>query len=252
MSPLAVRADYADVVLEDAPIAYWRMDDADGDEVTDSSGNNHHGEVDGAEGSISFGQPGLVPAEGGSGSVSLAGFDRIIIPGFEKIGEAGFSAEYWVRVTAYPDACCDNLVGDGEAGGDFFLMNYLLGPGQGDNGGIRPHFSFANAPVSLSTAEPNVLGLDTIYHVVTTWDATDPDNNNGKIYFNGVEVLSGNVSGNVPPPDDTGDNNVYIGRDDRENRPSNFDIDEVAMYDRPLAADEVLKHYRAGTKRRPG
>ena len=65
ISPLAVRADYADVVLEDAPIAYWRMDDADGDEVTDSSGNNHHGEVDGAEGSISFGQPGLVPAEGG-------------------------------------------------------------------------------------------------------------------------------------------------------------------------------------------
>ena len=241
-----VLADYADTVLADRPIAYWRMDDAGGSQITDSSGNGHHGEVDGNEGSITFGADGLVPSETDNGSIQLAGFDRIIVPGFEKIGEFGYSAEYWVRVTAYPDACCDNLVGDGESAGDFFMMNYLLGPGQGDDGAIRPHFSFGNSPVSLSTATPDVLELDTVYHVVTTWDATNPDNNNGKIYINGAEVLSGNVSSNVPPPGDTGDNAIYIGRDDREDRPSNFDIDEVALYDRPLTAVQVQAHYQAG------
>ncbi|MCB1096303.1 MAG: LamG domain-containing protein [Verrucomicrobiae bacterium] len=241
---------YADAVLADDPVAYWRMDDSDGTQVTDSSGNGNHGAVDGDSGSITFGQGGLLSAEPEGRSISLAGLDRIVMPGFEKVGATGFSAEYWVRVTQYPEACCDSLVSDGEAAGDFFMMNYLLGPGQGDNGAIRPHFGTGNAPVALSTAEPNVLALNQVYHVVTTWDAADPDNNNGKIFINGVVVLEGNVSGNVPAPGDTGDNMIFIGRDNRENRPSNFDIDEVALYDKPLTSAQVQAHYAAGTAQR--
>ena len=126
------------------------------------------------------------------------------------------------------------------------MMNYLIGPGQGDTGAVRPHYSFANTPVSLTTQGANVLGIDTTYHVVTTWDATDPNNNNGKIYFDGQLVLEGNVTGNVPAAGDTGDNAIYIGRDDRENRPSNFIIDEVALYDYPLTAAQVQSHYNIG------
>ncbi|MEZ5328504.1 MAG: LamG domain-containing protein [Verrucomicrobiales bacterium] len=239
-------AQYADTVMEDEPVAYWRMDDVDGTQVTDSSGNGHHGAVDGDAGSITFGQSGLLKTDTESRSISLAGLDRLIIPGFEKIGEQGHSAEYWVRVTQYPEACCDSLVSDGEAGGDFFMMNYLLGPGQGDSGAIRPHYGTGNAPVALSTAAPNVLEVGEVYHVVTTWDATDPDNNNGRIYINGQVVLEGNVTGNVPAPGGTGDNMIFIGRDNRENRPSNFDIDEVAIYDKPLSAEQVQAHYLAG------
>ena len=243
--PATSQAQYADAVLTDSPVAYWRMDDADGSRITDSSGNEHHGAVDGENGSISFGRSGLLASETGNGSVSLAGFDRIIIPGFEKIGERGFSAEYWVRVRKYPEACCDSLISDGEGAGDFFMMNYLLGPGQGDDGGIRPHFSVANTPVSLSTAEPDVLALDTVYHVVTTWDAQDPENGNGKIYFNGELVLADDVSGVIPPAGDTGDNMIFIGRDGRENRPSHFDIDEVALYDFPLSEERIKAHFEA-------
>ena len=244
---LAFAGTYADAVLNDNPIAYWRMNS----NADDASGNNHNGAVDGGTGSVTFDHPGLVPAEAGSGAVSLAGMDRIIIPGFEKIGASGYSAEYWVNVTAYPTACCDNLVGDGEAGGDFFMMNYLIGPGQGDIGAVRPHFSFGNQPVSLTTQEPNVLALNTTYHVVTTWDATDPNNNNGKIYFNGQLVLEGNVTGNVPAAGETGDNKIYIGRDDRENRPSNFIIDEVALYDYPLTEAQIQNHYVVGSVPEP-
>ncbi len=246
-SQSAYAGSYSDAVLSDNPIAYWPMNG----NADDVSGNNHNGAVDGGTDSVTFDHPGLVPAESGSGAVSLAGMDRIIVPGFEKIGATGYSAEYWVSVTEFPTACCDNFVGDGEAGGDFFMMNYLIGPGQGDTGAVRPHYSFANTPVSLTTQTPNVLELDTTFHVVTTWDATDPNNNNGKIYFNGQLVLEGNVTGNVPAPGDTGDNKIYIGRDDRENRPSNFIIDEVAFYDYPLTDAQVESHFAIGSVPEP-
>ena len=240
---------YSDAVLNDNPIAYWRLGDVGG-AVADSSGNSNNGASDGP--SVSFGNASLVPAEPGDTSVALAGSDRIIIPGFEKIGPTGYSAEYWVKVTQYPAACCDSLVSDGESGGDFFMMNYLIGPGQGDDGAVRPHYSFGNTPVSLTTTPPNILALDQVHHVVTTWDAADPDNNNGKIYIDGVLALEGNVTGNVPLPGTTGDNIIYIGRDGRENRPSNFEIDEVALYDFPLTSQQVSTHYNIGIVPEPG
>ena len=130
-------------------------------------------------------------------------------------------------------------------------MNYLIGPGQGDDGAVRPHYSFGNTPVSLTTSI-NILALDQVHHVVTTWDAADPDNNNGKIYIDGVLALEGNVTGNVPLPGTTGDNIIYIGRDGRENRPSNFEIDEVALYDFPLTSQQVSTHYNIGIVPEPG
>ena len=47
-------------------------------------------------------------------------------------------------------------LGDGEASGDYFMMNYILGPNQGVVGAIRPHYGPANSPVSMaSVASPS-------------------------------------------------------------------------------------------------
>lgn len=235
-------AAYATAVLADNPVAYWRMD-AD---ASDSSGNSHNGAVDGGSGAVTFGVPSLVPAEAGNGAVTLGGGGndarRILVPGFNKIGATGWSAEYWVSVPQYPTACCDSLVSDGQPGGDFFMMNYLIGPGQGDNGAIRPHFSFGNSPVSITTTPPNVLALNTTYHVVTTQDFTA---GTGTVYINGAVVLSAPVTSN-PPSAAQNAYDIYIGRDGREARPSNFTIDEVAMYDYPLSLAQVQNHYNIG------
>ncbi|NIP97724.1 MAG: LamG domain-containing protein, partial [Akkermansiaceae bacterium] len=237
---------YVQAVLDDNPIAYWRL----GNDASDSSAfARPAGSVDGTTGSVTFGQPSLVPSISGNGAVALsgdsAGQRRIVIPGFEKIGPNGHSAEYWVNVSAFPTSCCDNLVGDGEAGGDFWMMNYLIGPGQGDTGAIRPHYSVGNSPVALTTTVPNVLSLDTVYHVVTTWDPNVAVNN-GQIWVNGALWLQGTVTGNVPAPGTTGDNTIFIGRDGRENRPSNFIIDEVALYDYALSPEQIQNHYNLG------
>jgi len=233
---------YSNAVLLDGPIAYWRLGDA-GPTADDATGNGHAGAADFAN-DLSFGAAGLVPAETGDGALQLGGFDRVIVPGFEKIGATGYSAEYWVKLDAYPTDCCASLVSDGIPSGQFFMMNYLIGPGQGTTGTIRPHYSFGNTPLSLTGT--TVLALDTVYHVVTTWDASNPNNNNGKIYINGVETFTGNVTGNVPAPGTTGAHDVYLGRDGRENRPSNFVLDEVSLYDYPLSAAQVADHYNTG------
>ena len=240
--PPIVHGAYAQIVISDGPVAYWRLGEADGSNIFDSSGNDHHGAADGIENSITYLGESLVPAESGNGSITLAGFDRLLIPGFDKIGADGYTAEYWVKLAGYPEACCAGLVGDGQPGGDFFMMNYLIGPGQGDDGAIRPHFSFGNTPVSITTTAPDVLALDTTYHVVTTWDTTA---GTGNVYLDGQLVLSEAVSSN-PPSAAQNAYPIYIGRDGRENRPSNYMIDEVAMYDYPLSAEQVLNHFNIG------
>src|SRR5438128_8433098 len=45
---LAATSAYATAVLADAPIAYWRLDEAAGNTMSDASGHNHAGTYTGA------------------------------------------------------------------------------------------------------------------------------------------------------------------------------------------------------------
>jgi len=237
---------YATAVLADSPVAYWRLDT----DASDSSAfGRPAGSIDGITGTATFGHPSLVPAEGRNGAIAFTGAGteteqrRVMIPGFEKIGARGYSAEYWVNVTAYPVHCCNSLVSDGEGGTDFFMMNYLVGPGQEPRtiGAVRPHFGPVGTIAIATDATP--LALNRTYYVVTTYDAAA---GRGHVYFDGVSVLDAAVTATVPAPGTQGNNNIYIGRDVRSNNPSNFIIDEVALYDYPLTPAQVLNHYNIG------
>jgi len=225
-------AAYATAVLADNPIAYYRL----GADASDASGNANNGSVTGTSGSVTFAQPSLVPAEN-DGAVAIAGStggqQRIEVPGFDKIGLNGYSAEYWVNMNQLPAGFL-NLVGDGTGGGTFFMMNYT-----NPSGFIRPHFSFANSPVS--TDSTLLLTPGTTYHVVTTWD---PNALTGNIYFDGTLNKSVTVTGSQDPANES--NPVYIGRDNREGAAANLIIDEVAIYDYALSAAQVLNHYNTG------
>jgi hypothetical protein len=232
-------ADYAATVLADQPRAYWKLDDA-GLSVADASGAAHNGV---ASSGVVRGVTAL--AQGASGAaMSFPGAQRIVVPGFEKIGAAGYSVEYWLRMDDTPTANGSNLVGDGEAGSDFFLMNYIGGPAIGQTNRIRPHFSFANSPVS--TVSNATLAVGQVYHVVTTWD-TATASNNAKIYINGLLDSSATVTRNVPAPGTTGANQVFLGYDNREPASGTFTLDEVAIYAAPLSAARVQAHYAAGS-----
>ena len=93
------------------PIAYWRLDDTT-TTIMDSTANARNGT---ATAGVQLNQPGLVPSEPSNSAIRVAGADRVLVPGFEKIGTGGYTVEYWVKPNALPTGCCQNLVGDGEA-----------------------------------------------------------------------------------------------------------------------------------------
>ena len=234
-------AQYSTTVLSDNPVAYYPLNEPAGSttsaDLGPAAGTNNVTE-DG--GTVTFGAPGIV-ANSGNSAVSFGpGNGRLTNPGFDKLG-TGYSVEYWIRVDTLPAGCCSPLVGDG-VGGDFFLMNYLIGPAQGQVGDIRPHYGFANNPVSTDSNASLAAGQ--IYHVVTTWDGADPDDaNNAAIFINGVEDKRITVTENFANEAQA----LFLGRDNREGYNSAvFTLDEVALYDYALGADRVLAHYNAG------
>ena len=231
---------YRDAVLASQPLAYWRLGDTT-TTMLDSTANAHNGT---ATAGMLLQQPGLIPTDPTNKAVSGSGGNRITVPGFEKIGPGGYTVEYWLQVHQLPGGCCQNIVGDGESTGDFFLMDYILGPWQGQTGAIRPHFGYENSPSYMDT--PTALQVDNTYHIVATWDATSA-NNNTVVYINGVPDLVSTVTQNLPAPGTTGNNSIYIGPDDRESGDGSYTYDEVAIYNHALTAAEVSTHYLAAT-----
>ncbi len=231
--------NYVGAVQASAPLSYWRLNDSTAS-IQDSTAA---GRVGAATAGVQLNQPGLLASDPSNNAIRVGGSERIVVPGFEKIGAAGYAVEYWIKPNTLPAACCQSVVGDGEAGSDYFMMNYILGPQQGLAGAIRPHFGPGNSPVSMDSTV--ALQVGQTYHVVTTWD-TSKTTDNAVIYINGVANRVGTISRNLPAAGTTGANKVYIGFDDRGTTDGNNTIDEVALYNRPLTANEVAIHYAAG------
>ncbi len=231
--------NYVGAVQASAPLSYWRLNDTTAS-IQDSMPGAHTGA---ATAGVQLNQPGLIASDAANNAIRVSGTDRIVVPGFEKIGAAGYAVEYWVKPNVLPTGCCQNLVGDGESSGDYYMMNYLLGPPQGLVGAVRPHFGPGNSPVSMDSL--SALQAGQTYHIVTTWD-TSKATDNAVIFINGVANRVGTITRNVPAANTTGANKVYIGKDDRDTSDGDNTIDEVAVYNRPLSAAEVASHYLAG------
>ncbi|MEX2212705.1 MAG: LamG domain-containing protein [Phycisphaeraceae bacterium] len=215
---------YQSTVLADAPLAYWQLNEAAGPTATDSAGGNNGA----ADAGVLFGQT-SVRYNTSDTATTVSGAPRIATGSFAK-GPSN-SAEYWVRLNAGPTGF-HNILGDGESGGDFYMMNYLTNTGR-----IRPHYSTANAPVS--TDSNHVLVVGDRYHVVTTYDNAA---GTSSIYINGV--LDKTIAVTTNAPTNTG-NQMFIGRDNRE-AGGNMTLQDAALYSSALTAAQVRQHRIAG------
>jgi len=243
-------ADYASTILSDNPVAYYRLNEAAAS-PTASDLATPLGANDGAleGGTVTLGIAGLINEAGNTAGNFGPGNGRFITAAFDKIG-TGFSVEFWINISAMPTSCCSPLVsdGDGADGDGFFLMNYLIGPGQGTIGDIRPHYSRVNNPLSSNPGDSNqALAIGQTYHVVTTWDGSpaSPATNNAQIYINGVLDRSLTTTKNFDPANEN--NLLFLGRDNRTGYGgAAFVLDEVALYDFALTATDASEHYQAG------
>lgn len=218
---------YREVVLASGPLAYWPLDEASGSAI-DASGHGHNG--------IAVGQPGyrsksLLPNQRGF-AVDLSSGSRFFVPPFPKFSDSstGYTIAYWIML-AGPGGTYTQVVGDGVAGEQFYLMNYLhfdgrlLCP--------RPHYG---ANQGSWDPDPCTVGANLTagkaHHVVTTWDRAA---GKATVYIDGVAFVLIDKPTGVPAHTEL---QLWIGHDNREGG-WNFTLDEVALWDRPLTPKEV-------------
>lgn len=225
-------ADYESTILADNPIGYWRLGEQNGTALFDSTANGLNGQYLGV---VAIGSPGALQNDSDT-SVDFdgtSGYGFIAdSPLFNSI-ENNATFEAWVN----PDHLngIDQILSTRSFGG-------VGGFGLWRNGGAVG-FSRWGVTGGGSQTSNDILTAGEWQHVVVVLDSS----NSTKYYLNGefVEVdpsTAGPIITNVRP--------LHIGR--LAFTFSSFQfwdgrIDEVAIYDRELSANEIREHYLAAT-----
>ena len=208
-------------------VAYWDFDEPSGDRVIDRAGGDNHGTLQGS--------PKAKRVNGPFGSQALnftAAFQEV--KGSDAglpIGAAPGSISLWFR----PAPGASNKV-------LFVYGSPVKGQARGlwlrDPGTLS--FFFRNNPPDLHASIPGGVTASRWHHVAGTYDGTI-----ARLYYDGK--LAGQIETRINTVlNDT----FHIGANiDEHQRDYLGRIDDVAVYDRALAADEIANHYasRRGT-----
>lgn len=218
---------YSSEVLADSPLVYYRLGEASGSTLVDSSGNGRNGTYNG---DYTLGQPGLtLDTDTAAAFAGGATAWTTTTYGAWMNSLTTFTVEVWFRLSDI-------------AGG------YVAG--RWPNSGGSQWFIVAGGDDNLTTvariggtqrnlASTYTRDTTTIYHVAMTYDGTTL-----RQYVNGVETASGAWSGSMT----TSTGVLHLGR--IASATNSFlpgTLDEFAMYGSALSAARILAHYTAGT-----
>jgi hypothetical protein len=210
---------YSDAVLADEPIAYWRLDDASGDETAaDVTGLGHSGH---RRSGVAFGAVGALGDVSTSADFTANG--TIEIPHSPAFEATAFTWEAWVnvpRMRAYPR----RLIAKGVANQPFALMI--------DGNSRKPTFSWTLAGMGTqkATLDTDVVGVGWI-HLAFTSDGVI-----WRAFVDGSERRSGTLGGTLI----TNAESVTLGDGAL---PLDGQLDEVAVYSAALSRDRIAAHY---------
>ncbi|MBI3968024.1 MAG: PQQ-dependent sugar dehydrogenase, partial [Chloroflexi bacterium] len=220
-SPASV---YAEAVLVDQPLGYWRLDETSGTTATDLTGNNNAGSY---VGGVTLGVSGTVASEPTHTAVQLDGATGLVsVPSTSGLSPtSAVSVEAWVYVDAYSGTSPAIVSKSGS-----FELN-LLTTG-GDQGRLRWRV-YRPTAFDTTTAAADALQLQRWYHVVATFDGVMTT-----IYLDGVlvagQVTGGQLTATAPA--------LTFGRADQ---PFAGRLDEVALYGTALSAARIEAHLSA-------
>lgn len=207
-------ATYPNVVSGSSPIAYYRLGEAAGTTMTDSSGNGHDGTYTGG---VTLGGPPAITVT----TDTSAAFDGTTGYGTASgvaAPQTAYTLEAWIRPTDGSDGTIVGQVG----GGRLFVRSGTLGLNQTGDDVLSPG----------PTLTPG-----TWWHVAATWDGSDT-----RLYVNGAEVASSATATTAP----SGAGDVLVGSDGVATL-FHGDIDEAAYYGTALAPGTIADHVVVGT-----
>ena len=254
----ASAADYPTTILADHPVAYYRLEEANGSlTVADSTANGFNGNVTyitQADGITVFPQLGLAGIDTNSALFATStgvGQGHIDVPYTAVMNPttangsngAPFSAELWVQAVKQSSGYgvpLDNSYP--------FLAPYANSAGwnfyeTAESPGVPSTWSFSLRPTPgfVGNGPAVILGLWT--HLVLSYDGT-----NAVFYVNGVSAGTFAVGNYLANPGTAAATDLLMGYGPNTGQVA-YDggIDEVAIYTNALSAAQVLTHYMVGT-----
>jgi len=197
---------------ESSLVGYWTLDN----DAKDSSGNANHGTAYGDASNTREGRVGGAYDFDGNGDYIVAGSTNI------PIGSAPRTVSFWAKPQEW---------GDG---------NYLIHYGSNT---ARQSFGFdmdSSGNMQLFTSDDDLIfpighSLNEWVHIVGTYDG----NLNISVYVDGDYVASKALGGTL----NTASSQVYIGASTNGDSFFNGSIDELAIYNRVLPAEEIEGMY---------
>lgn len=226
------RETYRDLVIEDAPLAYWRFDDAPGTlEVHDEVTGGPYGEV---VPGVTFGEPSVSPQLDpalflADGSIELPYNDL-------DFGTASYTIELWIHPTAVDDG-----------------YRFAFGKG-GPLGGYSLYLHVFNndtPTLQVNRTRAELLPVDAVSYtrasIVGGWQHWVA------VYDADRHVLALFVDGALEKITPTDVDTVASDAVFAWGRLSSIGgqsleayIDEAAVYGRPLSCESICAHYQAG------
>jgi hypothetical protein len=228
---------YAQTVLADNPVAYWRLNETNDIVAHDSVGGHDGQYINATQGLAGYNpnDPDTAAGFGPSTDSHVGNISGIDFGTFAN--NAAFSVEAWVNGGTQTSGAGIVTYGYGNGGEQFNLDT-----GSGSN---NFRFSVRDAVNVAHNANGTLAPNNTWQHVVGVCDEA---NGATHLYINGVSNANATISAGVQ----AGTSPISIG-----SRQANFSstytmnfvgsIDEVALYNYALSAAQVLHHYQAGT-----
>lgn len=227
------RRSYADEVMVDGPVGYWRLGEAEGaTQALDSSGNLRHGTHTGG---VILGASGAPSSEVDTAARFDGTDDYVSIPddsAFDFAGTASFTLEAWVQPDAIAAAfrtIIDKESSTGGRNGWSFGLHSTSG---------LYVTRMLNGTLQSASALSSWLTAGQWNHVAASYGSATL-----RVYVNGVERATGasaqSLSNNTQV--------VAIGRSTVFGLYWLGALDDVAVYGDALSAARILAHYEAGT-----
>ena len=232
---------YARFIMADEPVAYWRLDEAAGSGTAVDAAGSFDGALDNNAdaGTFSSAETGGVPNDSNT-ALGVTGGARALIPYALELNPVGpFTAEAWFKPSS--------LSADGS---DYRTAFASMGNGVGGPIGWNLYqtpnhqwawFIWGDNWINTGVYAPaGSIVANQWHHVVLTFDGAQ-----FLIYNNGAQVAAGSWGGFVPNRNGA---TVLGWRTDRDWRPFQGVMDDVAFYNKALTPAQVANHY-SGTIR---
>lgn len=220
---------YRAIVVADAPLAYFRLDEASGTTAMDSSGFGNHspysaGFTFGAAGAIVHDPDTAVTLDGAGGCVAMnSNFGNFS-------GTNPFTLEVWAKPSML-DAIYRMAFSREAYVGTGHQAMFLFARG-GDALGFQRIVDDTLVQILVSPPTLNVFS-----HIVATYDGAEL-----ALYVNGVEVGRTPDARSMPPISAP----LYVGCGGVNAHGFTGVLDEAAIYNKALPATVVGMHYQAG------